>query len=1496
MENRGAERADDLEIASIGSLYVGPWDKKYWSCTRGKDRYPYPVGYHAIRTHAGNVFQMEVCEGLKGPLFVITAVDGSSFNGQTPDIAWENYQKNCPKLKNWNVKRLSNKIDGSELFGFKNPSIQRLLRELVNTAEGRSLFSPFFCNGSKNKDQICPQVSDQYSSLVSAFEEKRCSRKRIRKKRNARNDIMREARSKKICPQGLQSNSKTCILQQMDDLCYLSPDSNAMQLKGEQSVSHNEDSANDGIARHHRTSPNGMFSPLMHLKSSNIQCQKETEIISFANGNGHEETNLMMQGEPELNCHSVLASKEISIDLDCSESVVDKHIVSHQNNCVDTETSSFTIGLDKISNAVKIMLHRCPDGVNERSNPVSSVPKGDCEELMALASLSDVYISDTCDTVIDNVAMSALDRLNEIPSCMKNELVALEPLSRTSKSHSLEIVSKSELKNLTSRSIPCGSEPRCLMPQDVFYTGCILEDGIHNGVAKDSLPEVGSSGSTGQSFEDVDLDLAGQELAKSMMTFLLPRAVPLLKKTYVRRRSRARLLEANDPCCILIDRNSADPKTVNDHLNNILHQGKLVAGTLAQLPEKTIDEVIDASKTLSRVCSSCDFISSNLHLVNDTFSGNRCSKDLKSVIPDSFENDVNSYSASMKEQPCVGFHESDISPQNDVKRNSYTSNLLITDADEVNELVKCFSQNDAYNLEVLSPGRRDDLADLMITVVEPAKHIPPAEETNAELIKKVAKNANHLTENLNSLDAACVMQSSSLHFNHESKHSAEEENFQVALGKNPIIAENFEQNTLLCHILDNLIDNEVSEEVIESHNSFGSVKEKHGSYSPIEVVNFGMHGINNGEPMSEKDSHSSLCMPKGVLVTGGIPVDTIEAENFNSFCNAPLSETIVCQDLNKSDIPEMNSSRKSLFAAKNYQSSHMNYNADSRILSVCEVKTAEPKIDLRNIPNASELEANWLITAAEAFQSQELDTNVTGIIEVPQANRSPFWFSEDPMDDVSQFSKPGSCSSLPVKEGIKEIPERSKTFTLSQLQPSYKNPLVKTSFYSEKNSILQPTTTNGHKNPSHDTLYRRSLLDGSLAKSLNWNEGDRHMELVGCYLHPEPVLSILLIANRNQLQLSILCGFPDRSNRYIFMYALSVEKQRRGCPSFLGYTPLLLPFARNRWNRNISFERSALQLTPDGQSLIFVNSIKVPRCREQKISCLCSECKSESSKETSLDIVHVKFGYVSSIKKLITGEGICCISVCEPNYLVAVEEKGGLHVWVMNLTWSCCSENLEEFMLPTFDHISPTILELKRVPNYDSLIIGHNGLGDFGIWEISKRVFLAKFSSPGSTAFQIIPISVFHCQVNATFPTTQSAEHIMESMQKTNCEIFLGSSFEDMAIWILISTAPDLETQLEAKGLGTSPAGLWRLALMTKNMIIMGNILDPRATAVDASGDNVVIGTSDGLLYKWELTSGRKLGNLSSIQCGVSCVALDGKSGALAVADKDGKLQVFIEP
>lgn len=38
---------------------------------QGKDRYPYPLGYHARRAFNGSTYKMEIQEGSKGPLFVV---------------------------------------------------------------------------------------------------------------------------------------------------------------------------------------------------------------------------------------------------------------------------------------------------------------------------------------------------------------------------------------------------------------------------------------------------------------------------------------------------------------------------------------------------------------------------------------------------------------------------------------------------------------------------------------------------------------------------------------------------------------------------------------------------------------------------------------------------------------------------------------------------------------------------------------------------------------------------------------------------------------------------------------------------------------------------------------------------------------------------------------------------------------------------------------------------------------------------------------------------------------------------------------------------------------------------------------------------------------------------------------------------------------------------------------------------------------------------------
>lgn len=54
---------------------------------------------------------------------------------------------------------------------------------------------------------------------------------------------------------------------------------------------------------------------------------------------------------------------------------------------------------------------------------------------------------------------------------------------------------------------------------------------------------------------------------------------------------------------------------------------------------------------------------------------------------------------------------------------------------------------------------------------------------------------------------------------------------------------------------------------------------------------------------------------------------------------------------------------------------------------------------------------------------------------------------------------------------------------------------------------------------------------------------------------------------------------------------------------------------------------------------------------------------------------------------------------------------------------------------------------------------------------------------------------------------------------------------EDIAVWLLVSAASDFDAELSPSiKCDKSPIGWWRLALLVKNTVIMGSILDPRCS------------------------------------------------------------------
>lgn len=53
---------------------------------------------------------------------------------------------------------------------------------------------------------------------------------------------------------------------------------------------------------------------------------------------------------------------------------------------------------------------------------------------------------------------------------------------------------------------------------------------------------------------------------------------------------------------------------------------------------------------------------------------------------------------------------------------------------------------------------------------------------------------------------------------------------------------------------------------------------------------------------------------------------------------------------------------------------------------------------------------------------------------------------------------------------------------------------------------------------------------------------------------------------------------------------------------------------------------------------------------------------------------------------------------------------------------------------------------------------------------------------------------------------------------------------DEVVVWLLVSTAPDLDKQGYQSSEQSDQLRSWRLALLVKNTVIMGDVLDPRYT------------------------------------------------------------------
>ncbi|KMT08901.1 hypothetical protein BVRB_6g136210 [Beta vulgaris subsp. vulgaris] len=409
------------------------------------------------------------------------------------------------------------------------------------------------------------------------------------------------------------------------------------------------------------------------------------------------------------------------------------------------------------------------------------------------------------------------------------------------------------------------------------------------------------------------------------------------------------------------------------------------------------------------------------------------------------------------------------------------------------------------------------------------------------------------------------------------------------------------------------------------------------------------------------------------------------------------------------------------------------------------------------------------------------------------------------------------------------------------------------------------------------------------------------MKLIGCYSHLKRISSVMLTRKPQSIFICVSCGLLEERARDLFLYELSTKEPCLGTPYMVGHTSMSLPILKDEFGREIAVDKSGLQFTPDARGLVLADSIRIPYCREKNLHCLCRQCESCCFEENAVKIVQVNLGYVSLVVKLKSMFPIHCVLVCEPEHLIAVDESGRIYIWIMNSTWSV---QTEEYVIPSYDYLSSRVVELKRIPKSTSMVIGHNGYGEFSLWNIIKRTVISRFSAPASSVFDFLPVSLFswlskglshdfmeECTRKLEEATLSWFSRISEANN------FCPIEGEDVAVWLLIFTSSDSHAQSACYSSNyLNSDGCWRLGLLIKGKVILGGTLYSSTTAIGTSSGTGIIGTREGQVYAWELASGSKLEASQDLEGnGVSHIATDDlTSSAVAIAGDGGQLCIYL--
>ncbi|KAJ8548037.1 hypothetical protein K7X08_021273 [Anisodus acutangulus] len=1489
------EKSDGLEILSIGKLYTGQWDKKYWSSSRGKDRYPYPIGYNVLRTQNGVAYKMEIHEGLNGPLFMISSTDGQSCSGKTPEIAWESFQKKGCQIKLLHGKRYSSKIDGVEFFGFKNTFVQRLLRELVANVSGtpeQNLLSSIALRNETSEavTQTEHAGSKTAPNLLTHLEKPESAGKRNRK---GRTNHIKSAASTSLKKPRLQNRSSDIKALRSSQPEYGEHPPPFSASKG---------SCNSSEALQESET----------LQTINEREKVPVPVVKSFDKDGHlnpetekplEELVANISGTPEQNfLSSISLSNETSVAINQTEHTGSKpypDLLTHLEKPQSTGKRTRKGRTNNIKSAANTSLEK-PRRQNKSSDikslnsgqqkcgehpPPFSASKGSCNSSEALQE------SETLQTINEREKVL----VPVVESFDKDDHLKVDSLSSQGGRKHLNPETEIPLEELVANISG--------MPEQNVLSSISLRNETSEAVNQTELTESETDPNLLTHLEKPQS--AGKRNRKGRTNNIKSVANTSLKKP--RRQNK-----------------SSDMKALNSgehpHPFSSSKGGSCNSSDALQESE-TLQTINEREKVLVPVVESFD---KDDHLKIDSVSSQAGRKHLnpKTEIPlEEFTEllkDGKLFDRSkVLDEPVIknqmaGEKDGESPVENETQRiddaNLWAPDTLDHPPDDsfslTAEIVKDGvaavttivpdsliidshpeSEMDTSRLEVHSQRNESDsagneIANSMMTFLLP--RALPLLRTYPRKKKNDIKSPEISTCNSQDENKIYV---SELDENSLVRQKKENNNFPVrgcvpaSTACSPaeaVVPDSFDNaeggytpSQGLAQIL------QVAEAAKEDQSVRGLQTcrpEIEGSSKNVNLeakqsVCNGETGIeieNDFVPSTQKIVQASRkeisgTQRTGAIVSGGLTNIPPSAESMVQ--HVSLSESIVCRDFRDDSVPETSADINAT------HTSHFVQGSSSKQRQIEQsISTDEPHVEGQPLN----------------FNTKERFTSTSGT-PFNLASRSQDQEMDQMLDHI-QTSKFLDSTATNSEGNLTEKLSRDQQFV------RFTGPLLD----KQNEKIKFPADTT--KKKENNENVNMEVLKDLKTKS----ERSGVLKVIAGYAHPMPISSVLLSIQENDLYICVLCGQPLHEDRTIFMYKAPMDGEERGCPSFIGHVSIRFLFSDGASGGDIELDSAAVQLTPISQLLVF-NSVRAPSCRKADMKCQCSLCALNVFEANAVKIVQIRNGYVSLITKLKTTLRVCWILVCPPDHLVAVDESGKLYIWVMNSQWSAVTEECC-LLPPDCPPFSPT--KLKRIPNFASLVLGYNGFGEFSLWDIKKRMLVSKFSAASTSVFQCLPVSLLRWQRKFTVPAGVTEEIIneitdvtkMSFLEMSDNRSFYSVEDNDVAIWLLISTAPDQNSPAyQSSEQQSDPAHCWRLALLVNNTMIMGNSLDPRATAIGFSAGYGIIGRSDGLVYMWELTTGKTLQNLHHFKDSTvsSIVSEDSSHRAVAIASDGGQLLVY---